>query len=336
MYNSTACISLIIVIVTVAFSCSPESKGDQHKPSQAHYALQSSIAWPAWYNPSEMDTLTIVTWNIEHFVDTLDNPYIDNRRESEPPEDIKQRHEQLAKALRVINADVVVFQELESDSFLRKFAEDNLPDMNYQIFAALESPDWYMNVVMMSRIPMGMFYSYAHINTPIPGQTDDEGNPASQTFINNRMWTADLLVNEHYRLTITGAHLKAGRGERNRAWRMGQIALLRNHLNGLMIHNPTRNMIVMGDLNTTPASPEFKKLLGEATPKFIDPLANTNIYTHPSDSTFWRIDHILLNRQAKNELIPESVEVIWPLPKEQMIQISDHLPLKANMVAIDH
>jgi len=319
----------------VGFSCSPESNSDQPKSSQAHYPLQSSIAWPAWYNPSAMDTLTLVTWNVEHFVDTHDNPYIQNRRENEPQDDIKQRHELLAKALRVLDADVVVFQELESDSFIRKFAEEYLPDMNYQVFAALESPDWYMNVVMMSRIPMGMFYSYAHINTPIPGQTDDEGNPASQTFINNRMWTADLLVNEHYSLTITGAHLKAGRGERNVAWREGQIALLRNHLKSLMKQNSTTNMLVMGDLNATPESPEFKKLLGEANLKFSDPLADTEVYTHPSDSMFWRIDHILPNQQAKNELIPESVEVLWPLPKDKMIQISDHLPLKANFVATD-
>jgi endonuclease/exonuclease/phosphatase family metal-dependent hydrolase len=204
--------------------------------------------------------------------------------------------------------------------------------MGYEVFAALESPDWYMNVVMMSRVPMGVFYSYAHVNTPILGQTNDEGEPASQAFTNNRMWTADLLVNENYFLTLTGLHLKAGRGERNEGWRLGQIALLRDHLEMLMLHDADRNMLVLGDLNTTPGSREFNELLGDRSPVFVDPLAGTEVYSHPSDSVFWRIDHILPNRQMQKELVPESVGVVEPLSREKMIQISDHLPLIARFV----
>ena len=102
-----------------------------------------------------------------------------------------------------------------------------------------------------------------------------------------------------------------------------------------MNSNPRRNILIMGDLNSTPDSPEFKELLGEDTPKFVDPLAGTNVYSHPSDSAFWRIDHILPNKEALNEVVSESVEVVRPLSEKQMIMISDHLPLKARLVTKD-
>lgn len=290
---------------------------------------------PDWYNPESVDTLTVVTWNIEHFVDDFDNPYIDNDRENNPPRDMNERRELLGKALQSLDADIVVFQELESDSYLRILAENHFPELGYEVFAALESPDWYLNVVMMSRVPLGVFYSYGHINTPLPGQTDEEGRPESQTFINNRMWSADILVNPDYHFTLTGLHLKAGRGERNEAWRMGQIDLLRQYLEMLMSSGNQRNMLVVGDLNTVPGSREFNHLLGDEQPFFFDPLEGSGAYSHPSDSLFWRIDHILPNRQMEPELVPGSVKIVEPLNREQMIRISDHLPLIARFLTRD-
>ena len=324
-----------LIIALFFISCSSQKMSKNSGQNLLTY--KNATTYPDWYDPAEFDTLSVVTWNIEHFVDDHNNPYIDNRREDNPAEDLENRRELLAKALKAIDADVIIFQELESDSYLRKFADKHLGDMGYEVFAALESPDWYMNVVMMSRVPMGLFYSYAHTNTPIPGQTDDEGNPASQTFLNNRMWTADLLINDNYQLTLTGVHLKAGRGDRNQAWREGQINLLRSHHRLLMSQNPERNMIVMGDLNSTPDSPEFQTLLGfgSTPPRYNDPLAGTGTFTHPSDSAFWRIDHILPNEQAAAELIPNSVEVVRPLPTGEMNAVSDHLPLRARFLTQD-
>ena len=324
-----------IVIPLVAIILLACNQNSQQHNSTTGEAYRDAVALPSWYNPSTVDTLSVVTWNVEHFVDSYDNPYIQNDHENNPPESIEQRRKLLAEAIKNLDADIVVFQEMESDSYLRTFAEEHFPNMGYEVFASLESADWYMNVVMMSRVPLGLFHSYANVNTPIPGQTDDEGNPASQTFINNRMWTADILVNPDYSFTLTGLHLKAGGGERNQAWRLGQIRLLREHFEMLTQQDPDQNMLVMGDLNTTPDSKEFNTLLGDQNPTFIDPLAGTNTFTHASDSLFWRIDHILPNKHMENELVPNSVEVVEPLERSKMITISDHMPLRALFITDD-
>jgi endonuclease/exonuclease/phosphatase family metal-dependent hydrolase len=305
--------------------------GCQSHQSSSFQPGTQAAAQPSWYSPK--DTLTVVTWNMEHFVDPYDNPYIHNKREDQPPANMPERRELFVKAVKALDADIVVFEEFESDSYLRSLADEHFPEMGYQVFTALESPDWYMNVVMMSRVPVGLFHSYANAVTPIVGLTDDQGDPAQQVLTNNRMWTAEMLVDSDVTLWLTGLHLKAGRGERNEAWRRGQINLLRDHLGDLTTVDPQRKMLVVGDLNMTPDEDEFKLLLGDQSdqPTFVDPLAGSGVFSHPSDSLFWRIDHWLPNQQLQPNVAPNSVHIAHPLPMEQMIKLSDHLPVAGTL-----
>ena len=320
---------LLLAITLSLLACEQNSSVTKENTDQSYSNAASS---PDWYNSNSMDTLSVVTWNVEHFVDSHDNPYIENDTENNPPSDMEERRQLLAKAIQQLDADIVVFQELESDSYLQTLAEERFPEMGYEAFGALESADWYMNVVVMSRVPLGVFSSYANITTPIIGQTNDKGEPASQVLTNNRMWTTDVLVSDDYSFSLTGLHLKAGGGDRNQGWRMGQINLLREHFKSSVANDSGKNMLVLGDLNTTPGSKEFKTLQGESPPNFVDPLAGTDAFSHPSDSAYRRIDHILPNRNMEDELVPNSTSIAQPMPKEQMIKISDHLPLKAKFV----
>ncbi|MEQ9309307.1 MAG: endonuclease/exonuclease/phosphatase family protein [Balneolaceae bacterium] len=293
---------------------------------------QSSLIFPDWYTPK--DTVRILSWNTEHFVDDFDNPYIDNRRENEPPKNMAERRTQLAKILNLANADIVVFQEFESSSYARELANEYFPELGYQVFGGLESDDWYMNVVVLSRIPLGTFYSYASSNTPILNHTNEQGYPESQTIINNRMWSVDVLVNNNYDFNLTGVHLKAGRGERNENWRAGMYNLLRNQFSKFMELDHNQNLLIVGDFNSTPDSWEFQALLGDSTElRFIDPLAGTKIYSHPADSAFWRIDHIIPNEFMLPEIIPNSVQVLTPFSPDSMAFIADHLPMVVDIIA---
>lgn len=318
--------TLFIILLFLIAGCQADSSNPENNTTQ------SQLIWPEWYAPE--DTVRVLSWNVEHFVDDFDNPYIDNRRENEPPSDMQERREQLAKVLKLADADIVVFQEFESSSYAQLLAEEFFPELGYQVFSGLESDDWYMNVVILSRIPLGTFYSYATSNVPIIGQQNDDGSPASQTFINNRMWSVDVLVNDNYDFNLTGVHLKAGRGERNEYWRLGMINLLRNQLSKFVELDHDQNLLVVGDFNATPESPEFQSFLGDSTDlRFIDPLAGTGIFTHPADSLFWRIDHIIPNEFMMPEIIPNSVQVFTPFSPDSMNFIADHLPMIVDIVA---
>ena len=254
-------------------------------------ALPEGFSYPAG------DRLRVATWNAEHFVDSYDNPYIDAGREDDPPDSMRARRERFAEVVRRLDADVLVLQEFESAAYAERLAEERFPEMGYEFFAATESRDWYMNVVLMSRVPLGVVESYASVTTPIPGQTTDEGEPATQNFTNNRLWTTDVLARPGYTFTLAGLHLKAGPDERDAAWRTGQIRFLRSQLTDLIHARPKANVLVAGDLNSLPGSPELELLLsgedGDDGPRLINPLAGRETLTHPAG-----------NRQRQHRVTP--------------------------------
>jgi endonuclease/exonuclease/phosphatase family metal-dependent hydrolase len=92
-------------------------------------------------------------------------------------------------------------------------------------------------------------------------------------------------------------------------------------------------MLIMGDFNSTPESSEFKQLLtGDKNVQFIDGLANTNVFSHPSTKPKWRIDHILMNKNMAKYLVPNGVKVAENLDKEKLKEVSDHLPMVAKFL----
>ncbi|WP_340103904.1 endonuclease/exonuclease/phosphatase family protein [Rhodohalobacter sp. 8-1] len=323
-------LSLLILV----FSFAACSTTDLTTDSTAAHENWEWIATPSWYDHTEYDTVSVVTWNVEHFVDEYDNPYIDNDRENSPEDDLAERRKLLAEALIDLDADIVVFQEIESAAYVESIAEEYLAEMGYRYFTSRESNDWYMNVVVMSRIPLGILYSYANPYTYIVGEEDDDGGPSIQNLTNNRMLSVDVHVNPNYRFLLSGLHLKAGRGDRNAGWRIGQINLLREHYGRISSINHDARILVTGDLNTIPGDPEFEQLLGneESRVQFIDPLADVQSYTHTADDPQRQLDHILPNRPMMQDLVPGSATIPMPFDAETMRFISDHLPVMAKFV----
>jgi len=294
-------------------------------------ALPEGFSYPAG------DRLRVATWNAEHFVDSYDNPYIDAGREDDPPDSMRARRERFAEVVRRLDADVLVLQEFESAAYAERLAEERFPEMGYEFFAATESRDWYMNVVLMSRVPLGVVESYASVTTPIPGQTTDEGEPAAQNFTNNRLWTTDVLARPGYTFTLAGLHLKAGPDERDAAWRTGQIRFLRSQLTDLIHARPKANVLVAGDLNSLPSSPELELLLsgedGDDGPRLINPLAGRETLTHPAGNRQRQLDYLLVNEAMQPELADGSARVASPLAPGAQAATSDHLPVVATVVA---
>ena len=299
-------------------------------------AFKKGIVTPKEYKDLVGDTLKVLSWNLEHFLDDYDNPYTNNQRENNK-EGMQDRVELLIDALRKADADVVVFQEFESVQFLKQIADNSLSDLGYQFFADHESIDWYMNVVVMSRVPLGIMYGYGAVTTPVEYIDEKTGEKKyeTQSMINTRMWSVDVLVNEDYSFLLTGVHLKAGRGARNEAMRLGQINFLKGQFERFYRENPSKNMLIVGDFNCTPESNEFKTLLdGDSPVQFVDNLS-ADAFSHPADDPKWRIDHLLPNEAMQKELINGSLEVKYYFEKDVQRSLSDHLPLVANFLTTD-
>jgi len=325
---------LALILIAVLPGCSPQTTPPD---STAGMALPHDYDYPS------TDSLRIATWNLEHFVDGHDNPYINAEAENNPEADRMARVNRVAKGLRQMDADLVVLQESESEAFLQSIADERLDKMGYRFATSVESPSWYMNVVLLSRFPLGVVRNYADVVTPIAGQRAENGEPAAQSLTNHRLWMADVRTRpDGPPLTLVGAHLKAGRSAEDRGWRIGQIRFLHAELARLREDRPNAPVLVAGDLNALADSPELRFLLNtpdrpapdslQATApwravQFTDPLAGAPTHTHPSDDPSRQFDYLLPNRTLGKRLADGSMHVARPLPVDSMAATSDHLPV---------
>ena len=328
-----ACLALLLALAgcSAAPPEAPRGPAAGADPVRAATALLPGYAYPPG------DTVRVATLNAEHFVDLYDDPYIDADRESAPDaEALRQRHRLFVDALRAMDADVVSLQEVEGEGEIRALLDSLAPDLGYRFVASADDADWYMNVVVISRLPLGPLTTFADAATPIPGFTTEGGAPEATDLANHRMLAVDVYARPGYSFTLVAAHLKAGRGDRNEAWRTGQAALLHAWLGqrfGPLA--PQANVLLAGDLNATPGSPSFAALLngaGEHGPvRFSDPLPAEGAYTHPADDPQRRLDHVLVSAGAAPEA--SGVRVATPIAEPR--RLSDHLPVVLTLIARD-
>ncbi|MCB2154427.1 endonuclease/exonuclease/phosphatase family protein [bacterium] len=278
------------------------------------------------------DTIKIVTWNVQHFVDPYDSPYIDNEFDNDMRGMSPERIDLFVEAIKRMDADVIVFEEFEKVAYLHELAEERFPEMEYWWFGGSESWSWHQNVVFMSRVPLGVFYDYSQATTPIEDWRDDDGRMHTQNFVNNRLFTLEVLPTHDYNFLLTGVHLKASSGPRNEGWRKGQIRFLRGEYDRVLSNYPDTNIVLMGDLNAEPDTKEFDFLLhgdGDGV-QFVDPLGPEGAPTAPTANPRRRIDCILMNTNMAPELLEGSLGVAMPLSQEEMAIVSDHLPVSAE------
>jgi endonuclease/exonuclease/phosphatase family metal-dependent hydrolase len=338
-------ISIIFVGLLSACSISsnteaPETVAVNEQPSPALHngnpLYRQSLILPQGYQYPEQDTFKVISWNVEHFLDEHDDPYIDNERENDSAQSMGNKREYLVEALKIADADIVVLQEFESAKLLRNIAQNELADMGYMFFADAPSHGWYMNVVVMSRFPLGVMYSYGNANTPVLNYLDENGEVETQRNLNTRMWSIDVFPSQAYSFLMTSVHLKAGRGERNIGMRLGQIEFLKTQFERFLWEDPQRNILVVGDFNALPDTIELSTFLAgsNAGNRFIDPLGPDD-FTHTAIEPLRRLDYAIMNENMLSEMVPNSVKPVYYFEPQKQDDLADHLPVVAQFYLKD-
>ena len=326
--------SIFLLFFLILIGCNTNKNlinSDSYFSKEAFVANSKGQVVPVGFEFAKKEDFTVLTWNVEHFVDSYNDPYINANRENTPDSLMGNKVDNLAAAIKKIDADIVVLQEFESAKFLRQIATTKLEGMGYKYFADAPSHGWYMNVVVMSRFPLGITYGYGNVTTPVLGYKNEEGKPETQNRINTRMWSIEIYPNKEYNFLLTGVHLKAGRDERDIAMRKGQINFLKQQFHRFLKEDKHKNMLVVGDFNSILGSQEINLFLNEKrkVEKFIDPLPKT-VMTHSSDNPNRRLDYILINTNMYKEYKENSAKVPQIYTPKKMRELSDHLPVTAT------
>lgn len=329
-------IIFILCVVFATSACSSNNKASNASDVASQTGLlakasnfkhQRAGIKPAGYEYANAKRLSIISWNVEHFVDEHDDPYIENDRENNSKHMLEKRAD-FVSALKTANADIVVLQEFESAKLLKDIASNELAGLGYQFFADAPSPTWYMNVVVMSKVPLGVMYSYGNVHTPLVNWLDEHGNHASQNSLNTRTWAIDVYPSDDYSFVLSAVHLKAGRSERDVAMRLGQIDMLKAQFERFLVEDPNRNILMVGDFNSLPNSKEMQALLQGTSlgNTFTDPL-ESNQFTHPAHTPTRRLDYAIMNGNMLAEMVENSAKPVTFFDAAKQDALADHLPV---------
>ena len=296
-------------------------------------------------------TIRLCSYNVLNLFDHKDDLSLQGEYDDigdNPGPTSTARCEELAKAIRAVNADILALQEVESEEALRWFNDTFLKGMGYEHVVSKEV-GYYRGIEqsILSRFPITDVQIWPEEDLTLVKREGINWTPAPPDAKELKFQRSPLCVtvkaSDTYSLTLFILHHKAGR---NNNWQRESEALQTMEFVKEMTKNdPNRNIAVLGDFNAAPWDRSTRTYLRGG---MIDTMSHrsTNIQYDP-DAPLWKthtsnriIDFILLNQAAIGEFVPDSGFILgtsaqdydWrnnPIPPGYA---SDHYPLAIDIV----
>ena len=202
------------------------------------------------------DSFTVATYNVENY---FLKPYATRKGKT------LASREKVAETIALIRPDVLALQEMG-----RKVALDDLrnrlsqKNLNYPHHLWLQGPDPAIHLALLSRFPVVGDHSKSNVTYLL----DRKRFQVSRGFIE-----VEVQVNPGYRFTLFNAHLKSMRPipiADQAEMRLEEARVLRRSVEKRLKVNPGENILLVGDLNDSPAKDPIKALIGQRIPKLMD------------------------------------------------------------------
>ncbi|MEE9404509.1 MAG: endonuclease/exonuclease/phosphatase family protein [Algisphaera sp.] len=300
--------------------------------------LSLSLALPGIAQSPQQ--ISIGSYNLENFFDIWDNPYTEDEGTK-----VKSRAQvrDLARAIKALDADVLVVQEFEHEELLEALVKEFLPNAGYQYIAASPSNDGRGILLgILSRYPVTQITSHRLQTFTHP----DAPNKPYRFSRDLLRFTVDVGLDRP--LQVYNVHLKSNgdsSGDKHSARkRTAEAMCIKQILRDALAHDPDLLAVVAGDFNSLyetrpdeqdrpwPAMAHLLEAEPNGTHVFTDVhahLTDTQRVTIPSkgrypDATF---DYLLTTPALAQRYIKDSATVIQ---KDTLTHGSDHRPIKAT------
>ena len=305
--------ALVLILVVAACSDDTTSATDGGLPSPdgPNSQLDVTIAPPV--------TFTLATWNVKNFFDEKDDPGLSDTVLTLA--EVQAKMKKLGSAIRALNADVLVLQEVEKLDLLQRLNKGQLGNMGYKEVWLSEGNDLRgIDVAMLSKFKVLQYISNA--KDTFPGVQDPNKNYGfSRDCV---MAKLELGAGRELRLLIN--HLRAGGGFTDLRRREAQAQRVRVLADMVLKGDPLANLAVIGDLNDD-ANSDTLKLIRDKSPALF---ATTSLLPASGRKTFRKsqqLDYILVAPGLKADLDQTSVTV----PYDNLFSsTSDHYPIRVK------
>lgn len=276
----------------------------------------------------EPSKLTVASYNAENMFDVFDDPYTRDEQSAVKP---RAQIEQIARAVRALNAHVVAFAEIETEGILRAMVHEMLTESGYKDIAVMPTnSDRGIHLGIISKLPIVSLTSHRFARLTL------EGEPRSWRFARDLLQvrlrvtptrTADLFI----------AHFKSKHDSpedpESRKWRLAEATMVRQIIDRHLQAHPDAWILLVGDLNDTLDSLTMRTLLSSDSDGRWS-LADAHSEVPPEERiTYLRapyrstIDYILTSPAMASRLEPGSAQI---LSDRSMLGGSDHAPIVAS------
>jgi len=314
-------LSLLSLLLAGAAACSDDPPADP--PREAGPPARDT-APPGDITVDPPIALSLATFNVENLFDSEDDP----GHEDDLPSagQVADKLEQLGRAIRDLDADLLALQEVENKAVLERLNTEQLGGMGYAHLRLVEGNDYRgLDVALLSRFPIKTAISHASDRfTGVDGDGTNYGFSRDCLEVNLEPAsgrTLVLLIN-HLRAKSNTSTLEAN----NR--RYAQANRVREILGEHLARDPQANVAVLGDMNDTPDSRTLE-LLTSGPPRLTDPLdaGQGDRYTYVYRGEEQQIDYILLSPGLAADLSAGSARVRYD---SSFSRASDHFPVFAR------
>ncbi len=295
-------------------------------------------------------TMRVASYNMLNFFDQEDDRSLQGEYDDfgdNPGPTSFERCQELAKAIRAVDADVLALQEIESEAAIRWFRDRFLADMGYE-FIASRDVGYYRGIEqgVLSRFPITEVWTWpnadlSRVNRAGGGWADV---PAGETNISFQRSPIFVTIKHPsgYELSLFSVHHKAGSA---RWLREAESLQIMEYVTELNAKDPERNILVVGDFN---AQPWHRSMQVYFRGGMIDAMTMRGGNAAHGDTSPARqthtsgriIDFMLMNKGALDELVEGSgfvygtsaEEYDWrndPIPSGYA---SDHYPIVIDIV----
>jgi len=295
-------------------------------------------------------TIRVASYNMLNYFDQQDDPSLQGEYDDfgdNPGPTSYERCEELARAIRAVDADVIALEEVESKEAITWFRDRFLADMGYDHIAS-EDVGYYRGCEqsLLSRFPIVDTRTWpnadlSRVRRTGGGWADPPSDGGDAKFQRSPLFTT-VRTPGGYELSLFTVHHKAGR---DRWKREGEALQIMDFIAELTRAKPDCNIIVLGDFNAQPWDRSmqvyFRSGMVDAMTLRGANLAHDDASPLRKTHTTGRvIDFMLLNHGALGELVEGSGFVLgtsaedydWrndPIPAGYA---SDHYPIAIDLV----
>jgi len=265
-------------------------------------------------------------YNVENYAPLA----IPGETKSGQPGKTEEAASAVAQIVKEISPDILGVCEMGSAPQFEAFRKRlETAGLGYCDFEWVESADPARHLALMSRFPIVARQSVADL----PYESHGMRQKVRRGFL-------DVTVEIHagFRLRIVGAHLKSKRPSPEGApdlERRQEAHLLRQHIDEILVAEPTMPLLLFGDFNDTKEQPTIQEITGcrgamEALTelRLADSVGDRWTYYWKADDVYSRIDFLFVNRSLAPRVVHERSGVyrspLWN-------QASDHRPVFATI-----